>query len=226
MTMAVEHRALTDGLSYAARLRHGLALLLDGSATVRFESGSVLYREDEPGEAIYLLESGVVKQVRACRGGECIVGLSNRGDFLGIRDVMLFARYSSGAVAIGPVHARRIKRDEFSDFLQQNPSLRLTIFGMLSRSIEDVESKLVSISTKSARRRVAWSLLKLHKALMSDGNTEPRLAMSDVSALSTCAEGTLVKLLRDFERRALIKRSDSGIEVLDESGLRRVSGEY
>ncbi len=226
MTMAVEHRSLTDGLSYAARLRQGLALLLDGSESVRFESGAALYRENDAGEAIFLLESGVVKQIRACRGGECIVGLSNRGEFLGIRDVMLFARYSSGAVAIGPVSALRIEREEFGEFLQRNPSLQLTIFGMLSRSIEDVESKLVSISTKSARRRVAWALLKLRKALLSDNTVEPRLAVSDISALSTCADGTLVKLLRDFERRSLIKRSDLGIEVLDESGLRRVSGEY
>lgn len=224
--MAVEHRALTDGLSYAARLRQGLTLLLDGSESVRFEPGAALYRENDAGEAIYLLENGVVKQIRSCRGGECIVGLSNRGEFLGIRDVMLFAQYSSGAVAIGPVDALRIEREEFREFLQQNPSLQLTIFGMLSRSIEDVESKLVSISTKSARRRVAWALLKLRKALLSDYTVEPRLAVSDISALSTCADGTLVKLLRDFERRSLIKRSDVGIEVLDESGLRRVSGEY
>src|SRR5262249_10154977 len=92
--------------------------LLETARVRRFKRGEVIFHKDDPGDSLFLIQSGTVKLVLpGLDGKEKLLRLMNPGDVLGEMAIITGAPRSATAVAMKPTTALSIRRDVFVEAL-------------------------------------------------------------------------------------------------------------
>lgn len=165
---------------------------------VWFEPGQVLFRQDEPGDTMYVIMEGMVEIVHGQEGSTLVLARLGPNDYLG--EMALFTHRPRTATAVSVVRTKLlpIKRDEFLDRIREKPELALYILQTLIKRLRKTTAALDS--PKGATDSPAVGLPTL---LTRSG----KVTMAIVS-LSTCS-GCASMLLDDHEGlAALIERAD------------------
>jgi CRP-like cAMP-binding protein len=93
----------------------------------RFESGQIIYKEGEPGDALYLVLSG---RVLIERNGITIREINDR-DAFGTLEVLDFHPRAATAKAAGAVQALKLDGRQFHDLLALDIEMVESVFRML-----------------------------------------------------------------------------------------------
>src|SRR4029077_10912785 len=86
----------------------------------RFRRGETIFHQGDPGDSLFIIESGAVKIVLPSPEGEegAIIATLTRGDFFGELALLDGAPHSATAVALEPTDALVLKRDRFADLVE------------------------------------------------------------------------------------------------------------
>lgn len=108
---------------------------------VDLAAGEAVFREGDPGDAMFVIESGTIDIVSSARGDKPIAQLST-GDFFGDMSMLEDRPRSAGAVAHEASRVLRIDRAEFADLLGQNIEIGIRIMRKLAARQRRVELQL------------------------------------------------------------------------------------
>jgi len=106
------------------------ARLLDNCQTVEFADGSVIFREGDPADALYLVLQGQVSLTSSVAGRREYLAMAGEDECFGEFGVLDGEARCAEATAIGAVRLVRIPRQAFLDELggdENNPAIRLMI---------------------------------------------------------------------------------------------------
>lgn len=117
---------------------------------VEFAAGSVVFREGDAGDDMFIIESGQVDIVRKARGDEPIATLGP-GDFFGEMAMLEDQPRFAGALARSNVRALRIERAAFTDMLKQNVEIAVRIMRKLAGRIRRAEQRAQDAVNEVAR---------------------------------------------------------------------------
>ena len=109
-------------------------------------AGQTLYHAGEPAEAVYLIDSGIMDLF--VEGTSEPIRSAMPGEVLGILAIMSNGCFIRTARARGELVFFRIRREEFLDYLRQNPGLWLQVLAMLDR---EANNALASLTRCRAR---------------------------------------------------------------------------
>ncbi len=101
-----------------------LARLADGAKVLRFEKGSRIIKEGEPGDAFYLLRSGMVKISKMQDGREIILAYLTAGQYFGEMALLSHERRIATVSAINKVEVIQVLKEEFLLFVESSPELK------------------------------------------------------------------------------------------------------
>jgi CRP/FNR family cyclic AMP-dependent transcriptional regulator len=115
-----------------------------------WEKDEILINKGDPGGSLYVLYSGWVKLVVVEANGEELV-LNHCGPGETIGDVALIdgGVHPTGVVALVPIKALELKRDEFLQMINQQPSMAIGILRGLSAKIR--------LFTTYIEKAIEWS---------------------------------------------------------------------
>jgi CRP-like cAMP-binding protein len=117
----------------------------------RFKPGVALFHEGDPGSALFLLESGHVKIVRAATDGEeMVLHIYGPGEHLGEMALVDGAPRSATAVALEPVEARMLYREPFLALLYRRPSAALAVMSGLAAMVRRLNEQLQDATSLDA----------------------------------------------------------------------------
>lgn len=190
-----------------------------------FSAGEVVFHEGTQPLGVYVVCTGKVKIAKSSRQGqELITRIESPGDLLG--HVTLLAKegpYSSTAVTMQPSIVSMVDERTFSNFLMKFPYASLGLLRALAQDVRRGENKARDIAYKPARGRLADTLLRL----MRPG--KPHAAVSgskrrDLADMSGLTVETVVRAIKSFEEKGLVRKRGKDILILDPEGLKRLSG--
>jgi CRP-like cAMP-binding protein len=90
---------------------------------VSLPSGSVLYREGEPGDALYILVSGRLRTVVSQDEGERVVAEIGRGEMVGAMEVLNGEQRSMRVYAIRDSELIQISQDDLQRLSEKHPQI-------------------------------------------------------------------------------------------------------
>jgi tetratricopeptide (TPR) repeat protein len=139
-----------------------------------FDRGALVFREGEPGDSLFLIESGRIELEKAAPDGSAVV-VATIGPFelLGEMGAIDGAPHGVTARAIEPSRVRAIPRKEFKAWLQQEPDVATHV-----------------IATLVARLRAADAQIAGQRAPVAAGDS------SDIGAVSGGLFGAIATWLR------------------------------
>ena len=150
---------------------------VNGGRTVsKYRKNQVIYRQGEPADAVYYIQTGKAKKaVISEQGKEAVVAVLGPGDFFGERCMAGQALRLGSVAALTECEITRIPKTEIIGVIHKEPAFaELFISHLLARNSR-VEEDLVDQLFNSSEKRLARTLLLLAN-FGKEGEPEPILA--------------------------------------------------
>lgn len=222
--------SLTQTLAQSALLRDlppsGLDRLASVARRRTFRRGEVIVHEGDPGDSLYVLESGRVKVVSyADSGRETIFDVLGPGECFGELSLIDNEPRSATVVALEPIQAATLQRADFLDVVRANPECLDHLLTTLTSKIRQLSETVTDLAFLDVEGRLAKKLLELadeHGRSVS-GATEIELPVTqeELAAMIGTTRTTVNELLGRYESRGAIERRGRRIAILDQEILRR-----
>jgi len=188
----------------------------------RYARGQMVFASGDPGDNLYIVESGRVKLVLTSPDGrESILDLLGPADFFGELALMDGEPRSADAVVVEPSVLLLLGRTEFLRFLEQRSHVAIQLIGVLSRRLRRDAGLLHDVAFLDVPARLARAILRLAEPGPDGVVRTPRLTQTDLAGVAGTTRETLNKWLGFYEDEGLIRRETGRIAVLDPERLGR-----
>ncbi|MEW6232555.1 MAG: cyclic nucleotide-binding domain-containing protein [Chloroflexota bacterium] len=128
---------------FAALTDNEVQALVQAMASRDFAKGELIFKQGDPGDALYIIDTGLV-QVVADNGPEAdVFAHLGEGDFFGEMALLTGKPRSAAVRAIANTRAFLLKKCDFDKLLAEHPTLALSISSVLSRRLAQADRQLV-----------------------------------------------------------------------------------
>ncbi|VAW32033.1 cAMP-binding proteins - catabolite gene activator and regulatory subunit of cAMP-dependent protein kinases [hydrothermal vent metagenome] len=192
----------------------------------RFSRGDIIFREGDPSQLLYLVQSGQVRiYVNGLNGSETSVILLGRpGDMFGELAVIDGLPRSATAVALDTTTLYTINRENFRQRMLHNPQLALNFMKELTYRVRYNTRQMDSLATLPISQRLARKLLELAQDYgRIEANSviiDMTMNQTNLASLIGATRESTNKFLSDFRERGLIWFEYGRITILDADALR------
>ena len=190
----------------------------------RFTPNQIIFHLGDPGGLLYILTQGKVKISRATPDGqEALLAILGPGDFFGELALLDDSPRSATAMAIEPTETLTLHRDEFLNFLDNNPTFTHHVLQTLALRIRHLNSQISDIFFLDLPARLARILLNL-----ADNHGQPTrqgtlidisLTQTDMAEMTGATRVSINKALARFRRAGWIITSGRHITIANREKL-------
>ena len=159
-------------------------------------------------------------------GIERITGLKAPVDFFGHEALVSRQTHNSTATALTDCRVCIIETDDFFNALKSNSGFSLKIIQSFANGIMDTEKRIVNLSQKHMKARLAEALMILIDifGFAQDGKTiDLKMKRSDLAALSYMTTSNTIRFLSMLADENYVRVKGRSIVVLDRQGLEKIS---
>ena len=170
------------------------ALLADNMKNCYFPRGHHIYKEGDPGKAMYLLDSGEVE----CTTSGGFKKIRKSGELLGIGSLMASddaKAHHSTAVCLTPVHAIEIKRELFDSYLAADTETFLSMVETDRHRRRERVSSMLQVRREQGR----INTFDQGNVLFREGETGDSMYILEDGEICISVQGNLVRTLQPGE---------------------------
>ena len=205
-----------------------LQVLENHRSCVFYKKGETIFKLGTPTMGLLCLNMGKVKITKErTEKGEQIVALKKPVDFIGFRALMGNENYKTTATAIEASSVCIISREDFFKVVEANSDFAVKIIRHLAQELDRSDQRLMSLTQKQMRARVADALLLIHDVfgtLPNDPQTlNVQLKRSEIADLANMTTANLIRTLSAFNEEGIIETDKKVIRVVDLTVLKGVS---
>ncbi len=184
-----------------------------------YKKGQVIYYEGNYPQGLFCIYSGKIKiSTIGRKGKEQIVKFKGRGEVLGYRALLNDEPYNATATAISDCEVCHISKNTFLETLEKSKNLSLNTIRLLSNDLKESEQKLINLSQKPVKERVAEALLllKKHFGLEKDGKTiEVNLTRREIGEIAGITTETTIRILSELSKEKILRLTDKKISIMN-----------
>jgi CRP-like cAMP-binding protein len=191
----------------------------------RYPTGAVLFRERDPPDAVFVLQSGRVKMSCATDNGrEAILAIREPGDLIGEMSAIDEVPRLSSAVALEPVEVLVLSSQAFVAYLDRTPRVGLVLVRLLSRRLRDTARERIEFAALDTVGRVCARLVELADRFGATGDDGVRvdvaITQEDLAAWTASSREAVIRALRTLRELGWIETRRRGITLLKVEALR------
>ena len=202
-------------------------LLRQNARFVSFKKNEIIYIENEAPKDLMCLLKGKVKIYKAGVGGRSqIIRMIRPVQYFGYRAYFANEPYVTSASAFESSQVCLISMKIVEHFLRNNGNLAMFFIQLLSVDLGVTDERVVNLTQKHIRGRLAESLLFLKEnyGLENDGATIGiYLSREDLANLSNMTASNAIRTLSIFENERIISLDGRKIKIIDEDKLHKIS---
>jgi CRP/FNR family transcriptional regulator, cyclic AMP receptor protein len=209
---------------------HAVRELADGAAIREFVKGTYLFHQDDDAPDVLFLWKGRVEiSSTSVTGHRQLHTTLEPPQFFGELGVLGDLPRTATAMAVEDTSVCVIRGSDFLTFLGQHPEASRALLRALARQLQAHEALVEDLLFLDLKGRVAKRLLGLVSPsldqLPEDGAVIPSVVThADLASLSGGSRENVTRILSDFQRRGLVRRSGRRYVLKDVAGLRRLAG--
>jgi len=191
------------------------------------KKGHFLFKEGDRSRGLICLVSGKVKICKEGVGGRGqILKLVRQDGFIGYKSIFSDSFWPFSAVAIEDSSICTIEKNAIVRVLKRNPDLTYKFLKVITEELCDCHNRMVSLTQKHIRGRIAESLLILRDTygFEADGITiRAIMSREDIANLSNMTTSNAIRTLSGLAAERIIELSGRKISILDPQQLEHIS---
>jgi CRP-like cAMP-binding protein len=192
-----------------------------------FKKNELIYKEGEIPEFLYCVIAGKIKIFKDGVGSrQQILRFVKEGESFAYRAYFAGGKYVTSASALESVKAYAVPLNVIRQILESNNRLAMTFITNLSADLGDIDSRIVSLTQKHIRGRLAEALVILIETYGIDPETKflkGFLSREDLAGFANMTASNAIRTLAAFNNEEMIELVGKKIKILNESTLRKVS---
>lgn len=190
----------------------------------KFQAGTVLFRENDPGSVFYIIISGSVKIYTSnAAGEEKILTIVNAGESFGELALIDQGTRSASAQTLDECEMYCLRRDHFMTLLRANFDITQGILVELCARLRETNQHVHDLTFLDERTRIVKSIIQMaSRHGRRDGHLiyfQVALNQSELAQLAGVKPDQLNQVIQEFQRRSILRFTDNQY-VLDLSALR------
>lgn len=201
--------------------------VFDNFVIHNFKKNQIIYAENEEPEFIWCLLKGKVKKYKDGVGGrQQIIRLIRPVQYFGYRAYFAQETYVSNAAALEPSVVGTLPMSLVEELIQNNIDLAWLFIRELSRNLGGSDTKIVNLTQKHIRGRLAEALMVLKDNYgYEDDNSTLRIYMAreDLANLSNMTTSNAIRTLSSFVNEKILAVDGRCIKIINEPMLRKIS---
>lgn len=202
-------------------------IVIDNFKYEHYKKNQIIYAEKETPEYLFCLLEGKVKMYKIGIGERIqILRLYRPVQYFGYRAYFAGEPYVSSAAAFEPSVLGIIPMNIVEQLIRNNNDLAMFFIHELSRNLGGADTKIINLTQKHIRGRLAESLLLLADSYgYEDDDSTLRIYMSreDLANLSNMTTSNAIRTLMTFVSEKLILVDGRRIKIINEPQLRKIS---
>ena len=192
-----------------------LNLLKNISTLVKKDKKETFFLEDQEGENIYFLASGLIKLYKTNdEGKEAIIHFVRPGELFAEILLYLRNRYPVTAEAVENCTALSINSKKLFQLIRENPDISMKLIGMMAQRIKYFLNMIENLTLSDARNRLLRYL-----RVLADKNKDNTITLpvnkGDIAILLGIAPETFSRLLKKLSEERIIRVEGKQIELLE-----------
>ena len=214
---------------FAALPKADLADLATRFTPRNLRRGSRIFRQGDPGDALFVVDEGSVKiSTIASDGREVILAVIGPGELFG--ELSLFDRglRSADATALEDARLLALSLETFRPYLMSHPAVAIELLSVLASRIRNTDQALQDALYSDVPGRLAKKLLELAERYgkEADGKLVIDLAVTqdELARMVGSSRESVNKALSSFMSRGSLGQHERRDVILDQAYLRRRAG--
>ncbi len=202
-------------------------LVVNNFTIHNFKKNQLIFAEKDSPQYLWCLLKGKVKMFKDGIGGrQQILRLYRPIQYFGYRAHFAHEPYVASAAAFEPSTLGAIPMKIVQDSIGKNPKLAWFFIHELSKNLGGSDTKIVNLTQKHIRGRLAEALTVLidHYGYEDDHETlKIYMAREDLANLSNMTTSNAIRTLTAFAQEKIITVDGRRIKIVDEENLRNIS---
>lgn len=202
-------------------------IVTDNFTMTHYKKNQVIYSENEEPKNLWCLLKGKVKMYKAGIGDRVqILRLYSPVQYFGYRAYFAHERYVSAVAAVEESIIGSIPMEIVERLIRGNINLAMFFIHELSRNLGGADTKIVNLTQKHIRGRLADALLQLmdNYGLEDDGSTlSIYMSREDLANLSNMTTANAIRTLAAFADERMIFVDGRKIKLINIEQLQRIS---
>jgi CRP-like cAMP-binding protein len=196
--------------------------------SVKIAKGSILFKEGDEGEHLYVIIDGKLKLGTSSGDGrENLLSILGPGEMFGELSLFDPGPRTSTATAVTDAKLLSLSHEKVIPWLKQNPEVSLQLLTRLSQRLRRTNEAVGDLVFSDVPGRVAKALIDLGDRF---GKTTPEgllvnhdLTQEELAQLVGASRETVNKALADFAGRGWLKLDDRSVLITDVERLSKRS---
>jgi CRP-like cAMP-binding protein len=189
-----------------------------------YKKGSVIFNAGDDAIKLHCLNSGAVKiYAEDDDGNTQLIELKKEVDFLGFHELISEKEHNTSAIALNDVSICSINKDDFFSVINQNQDFSFKIINNLSESLRSSERRMVQLTQKQMRARIATSLLEIASIFGYDKNDKQlinlQLKRKELASFSNMTTANAIRTLASFKKEGIITTEKRKIRIINPAEL-------
>lgn len=202
--------------------------LIRNNIDVRFyEKNEYIYRKDETPLYVMFVLKGRVKIFRNTDDGRPkIIRIFREDQFFGYRAFFANERYSTNCITMEKTNIATIPVSVIKRLVYGNKTIMDYFFRELAKGLGLSDDRIVSLSQKHIRGRLAETLIFLSKSFGTDkdGWIHGKITRSDIANLANMTTSNAIRTMSSFRDEGLIDTVGKKIRLTKPEELAYISG--
>jgi CRP/FNR family cyclic AMP-dependent transcriptional regulator len=191
-----------------------------------FRKGEVVFHRDDLAESLLLVVSGrFAVRITTPLGESALLDVLGPGDVFGELALLLpDARRSATVEALEASETFSVFRDDFVRLQSEHPGVKDVLLRLLAAQLARASDRIVEAHYAHAEARVRRRLCELAERYATDaGEAVVPITQEDLADMAGTSRATVNRVLRDEEKRGVIKLARGRTVVRDLNQLRKHS---
>ncbi len=187
-----------------------------------FPKGTLLFREGDAGEDMYIINAGKVKIFKEAGGSEKVLALLGASDFFGEMSLLNKKPRSAGAEVVEDSKMLVINTSTFDTMIRSNAEIALRIIKILSKRLEEADVQISNLMIKDSNQRVLVTLLKLAEGgTKIDTGTFLKIDADKLTITTGLEKEKVKEIVEKLTKNRLIESTNNGILIKSIDNLKK-----
>ena len=194
-------------------------------------TGETLFRDTQPAEAVYFINSGKVKLTKSsATGKEILLDIRSKGEVFA--EVALFSKpdmtYPANAVILESGAVSYIRSDHLEAYLMSHPELTISLFQMMCDRLRIAQTTLRDVALYGKLSALSTTLLRLagdYGKIQDDGEIviPLRLTHEEIGNFFGATRESVSRMMKELSRQGVISRTRDTLTIHNPDQLNEYS---
>jgi len=184
-------------------------------------AGTVLFREGEQGDRMYVIKSGRVQLTKRVHDSDIVVEELGDGEFCGELAMLGTAKRPVTAVVIDDAKVIQVQTDQFEDMVRGNADIALRMLKKLTQRLTESQYRVSNLTLRSNTGRILHQL-RAEAENRNGEMTAPTPIPDDLAEALAIEVGEVKQVLSKLVRDEMISIDDRGyFQIIDPASYDR-----